>query len=456
MKSKQLFTRRDFLSGATALGLSGTLGPGLLLSSCSGEEKQAQTPLHPLDELYIPELSDKAVDGKPIKAALVGCGSRGIGAAFNFLDAGDGLSVVALADLFPDKLDVGRQRLKEGKNVVIPDEMCFTGFDAYKKVCELPVDLILIASPNCFHPEQMKYAVEQGRHVFVEKPAGIDPVGYRTFLMGARQAVSRRLNVLPGTQYRFDRPFVASYQKVQEGLIGRIISGYVYYHTGRDQYMVRRPEWSDMEYMIRGHFNWNWVNGDQISNMLIHWIDVFNWFSHLKPQKVIAYGSRIRKNIGNVYDNFSMHFDYEEGVTLGGMVRRIDQCDNGAGAVIHGEKGTWYSSDFSIRNHQGDIIWQYDKEEAKAKYKVHDMYTLEHIVLVNHIRQGQVLDVAENAAISSLTAVMARESAYTGKVYTWEQISSSTLNKLPVNMALVNVDMKDFDVPLAGAPYAID
>ena len=168
---------------------------------------------------------------------------------------------------------------------------------------------------------------------------------------------------MPGTQYRFARPFVASYQKVQEGLIGRIISGYVYYHTGRDQFIVCRPEWSDMEYMIRGHFNWSCVNGDQISNMLIHWIDVFNWFSHLKPQKVIAYGSRIRKNIGNVYDNFSMHFDYEGGVTLGGMVRRIDQCDNGAGAVIHGEKGTWYSSDFSIRNHQGDIIWQYDKEE---------------------------------------------------------------------------------------------
>lgn len=96
------------------------------------------------------------------------------------------------------------------------------------------------------------------------------------------------------------------------------------------QYIVRHPEWTDMEYMIRGHFNWNWVNGDQISNMLVHWIDVFNWFSMYKPINVIAYGSRIRKNIGNVYDKFSMHFEYENGVTLDGMVRRIDGCDNGA------------------------------------------------------------------------------------------------------------------------------
>jgi len=236
-------------------------------------------------------------------------------------------------------------------------------------------------------------------------------------------------------------------------MIGRIISGYVYYHTGRDQYIVRHPEWTDMEYMIRGHFNWNWVNGDQISNMLVHWIDVFNWFSMSKPINVIAYGSRIRKNIGNVYDNFSMHFEYENGVTLDGMVRRIDGCDNGAGIIIHGEKGSWHSSDFSIRNRNGEAIWQYDREEAKAKFKVHDMYTLEHIMLINHIREGKVLDIAETAATSALTAVMARESAYSGKKYTWEQIISSPLNTLPEEIALVNVDLKKFEIPLPGITF---
>ena len=450
MSSNLKFTRRSFLSGAATIGISSALGPGMLLSACTGKEKQ--TALYPANELYIPELPDKAIDGKPIKAALVGCGGRGLGAAFNFLEAGDGLSIVALADLFPDKLQAGRQRLQQEKNVTIPDEMCFTGFDAYKKVCELAIDLVLIASPNCFHAEQMKYAVEKKKHVFVEKPAAIDPVGYRTFLAAAKQAANTGINIMPGTQYHFDRRFVASYQKVQEGLIGQIISGYVYYHTGRDQYIIRRPEWTDMEYMIRGHYNWSWVNGDQISNMLIHWIDVFNWFSHLKPLSVIAYGSRIRKNIGNVYDNFSMHFEYENGVTVGGMVRRIDGCDNGAGAIIHGEKGIWDSSDFSIRNRNGEMIWQYNEEEEKKKFQLHDMYTLEHIALVNHIRKGEVLHIAESTAMSALTAIMARESAYTGKKQTWEQMLTSELAMEPKEMALVNVDLKQFEVPLAGVP----
>lgn len=177
MSSNMKLTRRGFLSGAASIGLGSTLGTNALLSSCVDKDKDKQILLHPINELYIPELPDKAMDGRPLKAALIGCGGRGIGAAFNFLDAANDVSIVALADLFPDKLGAGRQRLKQGKNVDIPDEMCFIGFDAYKKICELPVDLVLIASPNCFHSEQMKYAVEHGKHVFVEKPVAIDSVG---------------------------------------------------------------------------------------------------------------------------------------------------------------------------------------------------------------------------------------------------------------------------------------
>ncbi|MDR2039403.1 MAG: Gfo/Idh/MocA family oxidoreductase [Bacteroidales bacterium] len=449
MKSKPIYNRRSFLSN-TALAGAGVLGFPAIIHSCSGSADRGIMPLRPFEELFIPELPDKAIEGKPLKAALVGCGARGTGAAFNFLDAGDNLLITACADLFKDKLDACLKMLKEKKKMEVPPENCFTGFDAYKKVCDLPVDLIIIASPNCFHPEQMKYAIEKGKHVFVEKPAAIDPTGYRTFLASARQAYSRGLNVLPGTQYRFDRPFVASYRKIQEGWIGSIVSGYVFYHTGSDQYIVRQPGWSDMEYMIRGHFNWSWVNGDQVSNMLIHWIDVFNWFSHLKPVRAISYGSRIQKNIGNVYDNFSMNIEYEGGVNVSGMVRRIDGCDNDRGAIIRGEKGSWHSRDFSIRNNDGEIIWKYDGEDAKNKFKVHDMYTLEHIELVNHIRKGKVINVAEGAAISSMTAVMARESAYTGKAYTWEQITSSNLNMLPEKMELINMDLKKYEIPLAG------
>ena len=382
---------------------------------------------------------------------MIGCGSRGTGAAFNFLSAGDGLSIIACADLFQDKLDNCRKQLKEKMNNEITDDMCFTGFDAYKKACELPVDLVIIATPNLFHPYHLKYAVDQGKHVFVEKPACVDPAGYRTFLVAVKQAVNNGLNVVTGTQYHHDRPFVESYKKIQEGYIGKITSGNVYYNTSPLHPVTRQPGWTDMEYMIRDFFSWNWLCGDHVLDQLIHWIDVFIWFSHLKPSKVLATGSRIRRTTGNIYDNFGIDFEFEGGVHVNGMARQINGCDNRRGAIIQGEKGSWNSDDFAIRDLSGNIVWKYDSEAAKAKYKTHDMYTLEHIDLVNHIRGGKVINIAETAAISSMACIMSRESAYTGKAYTWDQITASDLNMMPEELALVNVDMTKFGaIPLPG------
>jgi len=456
-------SRRDFLKNAgtgSALLTAGALGSGVLLSSCSssGSGKGKYVPLRPKNEIYIPDLPDKAMDGKPIKAALIGCGGRGTGAAFNFLEAADNVSIVALADMFPDKLNHCRSMLKKEKKVEISDDACFLGFDAYRKVCELPIDLLLIASPSCFHPEHTKYAIDQGKHVFVEKPAAIDPVGYRTFMVALKQAKSKGLNVLNGAQYHWDRPFVESYKMIQAGYIGRILSGNVFYNTGKEQIISRQPEWSDTEYMLRSFFNWNWINGDQISNMLIHWIDIFVWFTHLKPVKASAYGSRIHQTAGNAYDNFSMDFEFEDGLHLYGMVRRIDGCDNFRGAVIQGDKGVWRSdtNEWTIHDLKGNLIWRYDTESDKAKFKTHDMYTLEHIDLVNHIRKGTVLDVAETNAISAMACIMARESAYSGKVCTWENMVVSDLNMVPTEFTsgqLGKMDLKKYEIiPLPGIP----
>ena len=455
-------TRRDFLKKAGAGSALLTVGGapvGTLLTSCSASDsgKGQFTRLHPENEIYIPDLPDKAMDGKPVKAALIGCGARGTGAAFNFLDAGDNLSIVALADMFPDKIETCRNLLKKEKGIDVPDNACFTGFDAYKKACELPIDLVLIASPNVFHPEHMKYAVDRGKHVFVEKPASIDAVGYRTFITALRQAKSKGLNVMNGAQYHWDRPFVASYQMIQAGAIGRILSGNVFYNTANESYIKRRPEWSDTEYILRSFFNWNWINGDQVSNMLIHWIDIFVWFSHLKPVKVSAFGSRIRRTVGNVYDNFSMDFEFEDGVRMFGMVRRMDGTDNMRGAIIQGDKGVWNSDDFSIRDLEGNLVWKYDAEAAKAQFKTHDMYTLEHIDLVNHIRKGTVLEVADTNATAAMTAIMARESAYSGKTVTWENMIASDLNLMPAEFAtgqFGKMDMEKYEaIPLPGIRY---
>ena len=457
-------SRRDFLKNAGAgsalltAGSVAAMGAAFTSCSSSGSDKGKYTPLRPESEIYIPDLPDKAMDGKPIKAALIGCGGRGTGAAINFLDAGDNLSIVALADMFPDRIENCRNLLKKEKGIEIPDDACFLGFDAYQKVCELPVDLVLIASPNCFHPEHTKYAVDQGKHVFVEKPSAIDPVGYRTFLVALKQAKSKGLNVMNGAQYHWDRPFVESYKMIQAGYIGKILNGNVFYNTGKEQVISRQPEWTDTEYMLRSFFNWNWINGDQISNMLIHWVDIFVWFSHLKPIKVSAFGSRIHQTVGNAYDNFSMDFEFEDNVHLYGMVRRIDGCDNARGAIIQGDKGVWRTdaNEWTIHDLEGNLVWHYDEKAAKEKFKNHEMYALEHIDLVNHIRQDKLLNVAETNAISAMACIMARESAYSGKVCTWENMVVSDLNMVPTEFAsgqLGKMDLKKYEIiPLPGVP----
>jgi len=454
-------TRRDFLkkagTGSALFAAAGATGSLITSCSSSGSGKGGYTPLRPDNEIYIPNLPDKADDGKPIRAALIGCGGRGTGAAFQFLDTGDNVSIVALADMFPDRLKSCRDQLKEKKGQNIPDEACFIGFDAYKKVCELPIDLVLIASHSCFHTEHMKYAVDKGKHVFVEKPASIDPVQYRAFMVALKQATSKGLNVMNGAQYHWHRPFVESYKMIQAGYIGKILSGNVAYNTGNEQHIKRQPEWDDTEWMLRSFFNWNWINGDQVSNMLIHWIDIFCWFSHLKPVKVSAFGSRIRRTVGNVYDNFSMDFEFENGVSMFGMVRRMDGCSNKQSIVVQGDKGIYSGTtgEWTIHDLEGNLVWQYDTKAAKEKFKTHDMYTLEHIDLVNHIRKGTLINnITETNAISAMTCIMARESAYTGKVVTWDDMVASDLNMVPVEFAtgqFGKMDLKKYEiVPLPG------
>jgi len=446
-------SRRAFLSNAAIIGASATLGAGSLFTSCSGDNKNKYTPLRPASEVYIPELDDKAIDGKPLKAALLGCGMRGTGAAINFLTAGNDVSVVACADIFKDRMDGCRQVLKERKNNEIADDMCFLGFDAYKKACETDVDVVIVATPSVFHPEHLKYAIEQGKHVYCEKPAAIDAVGYRTFMMAVKQAQTKGLNILTGTGWRhYRRDYIESYKKVQEGYIGRITSGVVYWNQGHMNFTRRRPEWTDMEYMLHDFFSWNWLCGDHVIDQLVHNVDVFTWFSHLKPVQAIGTGARLRRITGDIYDNFSADIEYEGGVHLHAMARQIDNCDNRVAEIIQGTKGSWNSLNgkLSILDLDGNVIWQYDEEAAKEQFKLHDSWTLVHVDLINQIRSGKTLNQAETMAISSMACIMARESAYTGKACTWDEMTQSDMNLMPDEMHLGNVDMSKYTIPVPG------
>jgi len=453
-KKSSTVSRRAFLSSAAITGASGALGAGALFSACSDGRKNTKfEPLRPAGSYYVPELANKAIDGKPLKAALIGCGSRGSGVASDFISAGDGLSIISCADVFQDRMSRCRRRLRERNDNEIPDEASFIGFDAYKKAIDVPgVDVVLIASPTLWHPEHVKYAIDKGKHVFCEKPACIDAVGYRIFMQAVKQAKAGGLCIITGTQRHHHRGYVESYKKVQEGYIGRITGGTLWWNQGHFGFRRRVAGETDMEYMLRDFFSWNWLCGDHVIDQGVHNVDVFCWFSHLKPVNAIAMGSQLRRITGDIFDNFSVDFEFEGGIHVHAMMRQIDNCHHRVAEFIQGTKGSWTSlhDEFAIRDLDGNLVWQFDKEDANEKFSQHNPYVLEHIDLVNHIRRGKTINEAETTAIASMACIMARESAYTGQLYSWDETTQSNLNLMPAELHLGNVDMSKYTIPKQG------
>ena len=458
MKKEHNLTRRTFLKTSAVAGTVGMIGTGTtsFLTSCSGGKKGkkgANTPLKEPGSYYIPDLVDKAADGKELKAGVVGCGGRGSGAAINFLDAANGVTIIALGDVFQDKVDELADKLKKEKNINIPSDKRFVGLDAYKQVIDSGIDILIDCTPPFFRAEHFKYAVEKGKNCFLEKPLFVDAVGYRTVMATAKQAQTKNLTVVTGTQRHHQRSYVESYQQIMNGAIGEITGGVVYWNQSMLWYRDRQPGWSDFEYMIRDWVNWKWLSGDHIVEQHVHNIDVFTWFSGLKPVSAVGFGSRHRRVTGDQYDNFSVDFVMENGIHMHSMCRQIDGCANNVSEFIQGTKGSWSSAEgHVIKDLAGNVVWKYDEEAEKTKFKQTDPYTLEHVNLINCIRKGKPIELASQTAIANMAALMGRESAYTGEETKWETLTAAQLDYTPKDLNMGKMDMSGFKVPVPGKP----
>ena len=446
--SDNKISRKDFLSYSALLGAAGLIGSSSLLSSCSGK-KSGNTPLRQPEEYYIPELPDKAIDGRELKVGIIGCGSRGGGALRNALRAANGIKIWAMGDIFPEKIKATRERLLKEWNQDVPEERCFIGFDAYQKVIDSGIDYLICTTPPIFRPQQFKYATEKGVHTFLEKPIAIDPVGYRSVMATAKLAKAKGLVVVTGTQRHHQRRYVEAFKRIQEGMIGQITGGNVYWNQGLYSAVRRREGWSDTEWMIRDWFNWRWLAGDHIIEQHVHNIDVFLWFSGLKPVKATAFGARHRRPNGNHYDMFSVDFEMENGIHMHSMSRQIDGCSSNIGEYIQGTKGSWNSYEHAIKDLDGNILWQFDRKAEEDTYKMLSPYTLEHVDLINHIRKGESHVEAEETAISCMAGIMGREAAYTGATVTWDEMTQSNLNLMPEKVAFGPMDLSQA-VPIPG------
>lgn len=443
METKNKTSRRRFLENTAAIGAIGAIGASQLIRACSPEEKPG--------EVIVPEILTTAPDGAPLKAGVVGCGGRGSQAAENFLDAGPNLSVVAVGDVFQDRVDSIRKRLKEKYDVDLEDANCFVGFDAFKRVIESDVDIVILATPPYFRPEHFQACIEARKHVFMEKPVAVDPPGARAIMAASKQAEAAGLCVVTGTQRRHSWNYNNVLAQIKSGIIGDFVSTNVYWNQSKLWHNDQQEGWTEMEWMIRDWVNWTWLSGDHIVEQHIHNIDVSNWFMGAAPLEAVGMGSRLRRPTGDCYDNFSVDFVYDESIHMHSMCRQINDCENNVSELLRGTKG-YTDPGKSIWDQDGNLLYEYEPPtDENGDSTMNSPYVQEHINLVAAIRTGNQIVEAEETAKSNLTAIMGRESAYTGRKVTWEEMMGSDQKIGPegeLTMGPVNINKM---VPIAGS-----
>lgn len=355
-----------------------------------------------------------------LKVGLIGCGGRGGGAAINCLTGNDNVKLVAMADVFEDSLKRRRADIENNRRVAakvdVQDDMCFSGLDAYQRLLETDVDLVLHATPPYARPMHFEAIVAAGKHAFIEKPMAVDPVGVRRCIAAANEAENKGLCIVCGTQRRHQTSYVETVKRLQDGEIGEIRAARAYWNGTLPFVHDRQPEWSDLEYRLRNWYNYIWVCGDNIVEQHMHNLDVINWVLDAYPVKVVASGGRAWKpqeeKYGDLWDNFSCDFEYENGVHMLSMSRH---WKNSANAVF--EEVTGATGKSSCRDLARDDS---------------DPYVNEIVALVQSIR-GEAPYINEGVPISksTLTAIMGRMAAYTGQEVTWEAAMNSDLSLVP-------------------------
>lgn len=358
-----------------------------------------------------------------LRIGLVGCGGRGTGAANQALRTEGAVRLVALADAFADRLERSLQTLSRdgrvGERVDVPKENRFVGFEAYRKLMALDLDVVILATPPHFRPAHFEAAVEAGHHVFMEKPVAVDGAGVRRVLAAGKVAKAKALSVVVGLQRHYQNGYLAAVQRIHEGMIGRVVAARVAWNGGELWSNRRQQGWSDMEFQMRNWLYYTWLSGDHIVEQHVHNIDVANWVIGGYPVRARGLGGRqVRTDplFGHIYDHHAVQFEYEDGPWVFSTCRQINGCHNEVIEHFLGEGG---EASFNTRNWRiaprGFSEWKYDGPGNNP-------YQSEHDALFAAIRKGERLDDVEHGARSTASAIMGREATYTGRLVTMEEV----------------------------------
>ncbi len=372
-----------------------------------------------------------------IKVALVGCGGRGTGAAFDAIASGANIKIVAMADAFRDRLDdaYGKLSARHSDKLDVPDDRKFIGFDAYKHAIEL-ADVVLLATSPGFRPIHFEEAVRQGKHVFMEKPVATDIPGIRRVLAAAEEAKRKKLNVVVGLQRRYQAVYRETIKRIQDGAIGDIVSGQVYWNSGGVWVRPRQPNQTEMEYQMRNWYYFNWLCGDHIVEQHVHQIDVANWVKGSYPVSIQGTGSRAwrtGKDHGEIYDNHAVELTYADGSVIYSQCRHFEGTANRVDETFQGTKGRVYlsaSNDGILWDHNGNKLYTHPKQGNANPYQH------EHVELFGAITKGEYrFEDAEYGAYSTLTGIIGRLATYSGQVIKWEDALKSNIDLMPERFA---------------------
>jgi len=376
-----------------------------------------------------------------IKIGLIGCGGRGTGAVVQALSSGQNVKLVAMADAFKDNLDKCYKRITDPEfqdwssdetkdmrpMIDVPEEHKFDGFDGYKKVIAL-CDVVVIATPPGFRPLHFEEAVNQNKHVFMEKPVAVDAPGVRRVLKAAEEAKKKKLNVVVGLQRHYQKVYQEWVDMLHNGVIGDITHARVYWNSAGVWVRERKPEQTEMEYQMRNWYYFNWLCGDHITEQHIHNLDVGNWVKQAYPVRASGMGGReVRngKDHGEIFDHHFVEYEYADGSIMSSQCRHIKGCGNRVSEAFHGTNGSAPKPGV-IKTKSGYKIMDYNDKKDPNPYQV------EHDLLFAAIAKGEYKFAdAENGAKATMTSILGRMATYSGQVVEWDDAINSNIDLSP-------------------------
>ena len=446
-------TRRDFLKSSAAAG-------GALATA-----------------IHFPHVANAAAAGDKIKIGWVGCGGRGTGAANQALRADSNVEMWAMGDIFQDKIDAGLASLQaefkdDPKKINISKERQFTGLDAFQKVLNSGIDVVLLTTSPGFRPQHIRAAVEAGKHIFCEKPMAVDGPGVRSVMESIKLAKQKNLAMVDGFVWRWTTANRDAYAKLHDGALGDIHAIYSSYYTGA---VDRYPKWNrtntktDLEWQIRRWYYFTWLSGDHIVEQAVHSNDKMMWtMKDEPPESVICTGGRQARagalpigsytlgkpdgtsqeiesaggEYGNIYDHFAAEYKWPGNVKGYHFCRQFDACAQANTDTVFGTKGI-YEGESGSKRHviTGENRWRWTGDKTQNGYQT------EHDEMYASIRAGKPINTGDRMIKTTLCAIMARMAAYTGKEITWEMALNSKEDLFPKNMT--------WDMKLPVAPVAM-